>query len=306
MRMLKRKNLPILIGFLVWLIFSLVSFPASTFSLSYVQILILAAPLWLIPLTWQLLDTPEWTDYLGVPFAILLAIAFYDEPSLKIALLTLPWLFLTTLLAFQKWLAWRIVKSLEISHLTQLAAYLYLPIGAAWAFADRLGFRPLDFDATIVLLTVAHFHYAGFLLPTITAFALKSIATKWRKTIGWLVILGIPAVAIGITTTHLHLPVWIEVAAVTVMVLGGLITGVLHCILGWENRQQHYGKLWLIAGVALMVGMALACGYGWRHVYIIPVLSIPWMYAVHGTLNAVGFALPAVLGWSYYARSNEI
>jgi len=304
--MLKSENLPILIGFLVWIVSSLVDFPATTFSLTYVQILILAAPLWLIPLTWKLLDTPEWTSYFGVPFAILLAIAFYFEPSSKIALLTLPWLFLTTILAFQKLTDWRVAKSLEISHLTQLAAYLYLPIGAAWAFADRLGFRPLGFDATIVLLTVAHFHYAGFLLPTITAFALKHISTSWRKVIGWLVIFGIPSVAIGITTTHLDLPVWIEVAAVTIMVLGGFIAGLLHCFLGWENWHKNYGKLWLLAGLALMIGMTLAFGYGWRHIYLIPALSIPWMYAVHGTLNAVGFALPAVLGWAYYTRSNEV
>ena len=74
--MLKSENIPILIGFLVWLGCSLISLPASTFSLSYVQILILAAPLWLIPLTWQLLDTPEWIGYLGVPASITLAIAF--------------------------------------------------------------------------------------------------------------------------------------------------------------------------------------------------------------------------------------
>lgn len=302
--MLKRKNLSILIGFLVWLVFSLVDLPASTSSLAYVQLLILAAPLWLIPLTWQLLDTPEWTGYLGVPFAILLAIAFYFEPSSKIALFTLPWLFLTLILAFQKLMDWSVAKSLEISHLTQLAAYLYLPIGAAWAYADRLGFSPLGFDATIILLTVAHFHYAGFLLPTIAAFALKNTSTKWQNTIGWLVIFGIPFVAIGITTTHLNLPVWIEVFAVTIMVLGGFITGLLHCFLGWENRRQNFGKLWFLAGMALMIGMTLAFGYGWRHVYLIPALSIPWMYAVHGTLNAVGFALPAILGWTYYIRSN--
>ncbi len=302
MLMLKSENIPIFIGFLVWGVFSLVGFPASTFSLSYVQLLILAAPLWLIPLIWQLLDTPEWIGYLGVPFAVLLALAFYFEPSVIAALFTLPWLGLTTILAFQKLIDWRVVKSLEISHLTQLAAYLYLPIGAAWAFADRLGFRPLDFDTTIVLLTVAHFHYAGFLLPTIAAFALKNIKSRWRNRIGWLVILGIPLVAIGITTTHLNLPVCIEVAAVTIMVLGGFITGLLHCFLGWENRHQNYGKLWLIAGIALMIGMALAAGYGWRHVYLIPALSIPWMYAVHGTLNAIGFALPAVLGWAFYSK----
>lgn len=298
--MLKSDNLPILIGFLVWILFGLISFPASTFSLIYVQILILAAPLWLIPLAWQLLDTQEWVGYLGVPTAVFLAIAFYFSPSWGIALLVLPWLLLTTILAFQKLIDWRISKSLNISHLTQLSAYLYLPIGAAWAYADRLGFRPLDFDATIGLLTVAHFHYAGFLLPTITAFALKNIESRWRNTIGWLVILGIPLVAIGITTTHLGFPMGIEIFAVTIMALGGFITGLLHCFLGWENRRQTYGKLWFIAGIALMAGMALAFCYGWRSVYLIPTLSIPWMYAVHGTLNAIGFALPAILGWYYY------
>ena len=298
--MLKSGNLPILIGFLVWFVFGLISFPDSTFSLSYVQILILAAPLWLIPLAWQLLDTKEWVGYLGVPSAICLAIAFCFLPSWKTALLVLPWLLLTTILAFQKLTDWRVAKSLEVSHLTQLAAYLYLPIGAAWAFADRLGFRPLDFDATIVLLTVAHFHYAGFLLPTIAAFALKNIESKWRNTMGWLVILGIPLVAIGITTTHLGLPMGIEIFAVTIMALGGFITGLLHCFLGWENKHQTYGKLWFIAGIALMIGMALAFSYGWRSVYLIPTLTIPWMYAVHGTLNAIGFALPAILGWYYY------
>ena len=304
--MLKRKNLPILIGFLVWLIFALVDFPSSTFSLTYLQILILAAPLWPIPLAWQLLDTPEWVSYFAIPFAILLAIAFCFEPSFTITILTIPWLLLTTILAFQKLIDWRVVKSLEITHLTQLAAYLYLPIGAAWAFADRLGFRPLDFDGTIVLLTVAHFHYAGFLLPTITAFILKNSSTKWQNVIGWLVILGIPTVAIGITTTHLNLPVWIEVVAVTIMVLGGFTTGLLHCFLGWEKRYQVYGQLWFLTGVALMAGMFLAFGYGWRHVYLIPTLSIPWMYAVHGTLNAVGFALTAILGWAFYLRGNQV
>ena len=306
MLMLKSENIPVLIGFVVWLGFGLLRFPDSTFTLTYVQILILAAPLWLIPMTWQLLDTPEWIGYLGAPTSIILAIAFCLSPSLLAAALSLPWLLLTTILAWQKLKDWRIGRSFEIHHLCQLAAYLFLPIGAAWAFADRLGFRPLDFDATIVLLTVAHFHYAGFLLPTIAAFALKNMATKWNKLIGWSVILGIPLVATGITTTHLNLPIWIEVIAVTLMVVGGFTTGLLHCFLGWRNWTTSYGKLWLLAGFALMIGMTLALGYGWRHYFIIPVLTIPWMYAVHGTLNAVGFALPAVLGWIYYWRSNRI
>lgn len=79
-------------------------------------------------------------------------------------------------------------------------------------------------------------------------------------------------------------------------------SGLLHCFLGWESRHQNYGKLWLISGIALIIGMTLAFGYDWQHLYLIPVLSIPWIYAVHGTLNALSFALPTVLGWTYYNK----
>ena len=306
MPMLKSENIAISIGFFIWTVFSLISLPTTAFSLNYVQILILAAPLWLIPSLWQLLDTPEWIGYLGVPAGVLLAIGFLIKPSILAALFSIPWLLLTTILAGQKLNDWGVAKSLTSPHLCHLSAYLFLPIGAAWAFADRLGFQPLDFDATIVLLTAAHFHYAGFILPTIAAFALPKFNQKWNRIIAWAVILGIPLVAIGITGTHLDLPTWIEVLAVTIMVFGGFSTGLLHSGLGWKNLKKGYGKLWLLAGLALMAGMLLALGYGWRHYYLIPTLTIPWMYAVHGTLNAVGFAVPAILGWTFYVRSNRI
>lgn len=298
--MFTSKNIPAGIGFFLWLLLTFNWLPVSTFSLTYVHILVLAAPLWLIPLAWQLLDVEDWTKFLGVPASISLGIAFLFEPSLISGILTIPWLFLTAVLAWTKLMDWRIDKSRIIHHLCQLSAYLFLPIGAAWAFADRLGFQPMGFDSTIVLLTVAHFHYAGFLLPTITALALPNVPDQWGRLIGWSVILGIPLVAIGITTTHYNLPIWIEVLSVTVMTFGGFMTGLLYLLLGWKNKAKGFGILWLLAGLALMIGMVLAFCYGWRSVFIIPILSIPWMYAVHGTLNAVGFALPAVLGWSFY------
>ncbi|GJM34853.1 MAG: hypothetical protein DHS20C18_38540 [Saprospiraceae bacterium] len=43
--------------------------------------------------------------------------------------------------------------------------------------------------------------------------------------------------------------------------------------------------------------MILAMGYGWRHYFPISFLDIPWMYAVHGTLNSIGFAATGLVGW---------
>lgn len=306
MQMMQTENIGIVIGFIVWLLFGILSFPHSTFSLNYVQVLILAAPLWLIPLTWQMLDTPDWLTYISTPASILLALSFLFSLSVLIALLTIPWLIMTVALALQKLNDWRVAKSRSIHHLCQLFAYLFLPIGAAWAFVDRLGFQPLGFDSTIVLLTVAHFHYAGFLLPTIAALVVKNIMSSWNTFIGWAVILGIPLVAIGITTTHFDLPIWIEVMAVTIMFIGGFGIGLLYCFWGGKHWRTVYGKLWIVGGIALLAGMSLALGYGWRHYYLIPTLTIPWMYVVHGTLNAVGFALPTILGWKFYWRSKRI
>ena len=44
--------------------------------------------------------------------------------------------------------------------------------------------------------------------------------------------------------------------------------------------------------------MLLAALYGLRFYLPVAWLDIPWMRALHGSANALGFALPALLGWS--------
>lgn len=90
--MLKTQNIPIGIGFIVWILLIFNWLPISTFSLTYVQILILVAPLWLIPMAWRLLDIEDWTKFLGVPASITFALAFFIAPSLWASILATPWL----------------------------------------------------------------------------------------------------------------------------------------------------------------------------------------------------------------------
>jgi hypothetical protein len=53
-----------------------------------------------------------------------------------------------------------------------------------------------------------------------------------------------------------------------------------------------------VAGLALAAGMFLAMLYGAR-AYLPPDgLDIPWMRALHGTGNALGFGLAGLLAWS--------
>ncbi|MEZ4934569.1 MAG: YndJ family transporter [Saprospiraceae bacterium] len=57
----------------------------------------------------------------------------------------------------------------------------YLSVGGLWAVADRMGWRPLDYDPEIVFLTVAHFHYAGFVLPIVAGFVVRETKMGWQK-----------------------------------------------------------------------------------------------------------------------------
>jgi len=280
------KKLSLLIGFLFWLGIIAFQWPFSPFQLTYVEILILAAVLWLLPFIWQ--STTVFTDGLqkvALPSTFAFGFSFLLPSGQWTALLSLPWLLLTIYLAIQELGLYLSEKSPGRSEFSRLAAFAYLPIGAIWATFDRLDFQPLGFDSTIVLLTVAHFHYAGFVLPWLCSCLLKYFPSPWtwRFSIGILV--GIPLVATGITTTHFHWPFWLESLFVSIMALSAMGIGGLHLFHGWK---------------ALGIGMGLALLYGWRHYFPIPMINIPFMYALHGSLNALGFALPASLAWYFF------
>jgi hypothetical protein len=72
-----------------------------------------------------------------------------------------------------------------------------------------------------------------------------------------------------------------------------------------EEKKVHplARGLWLIAGVSLAGGMLLAGLHASRLALPpLPWLDLPWMLALHGTLNAIGFSLAAVLAWCRAGR----
>jgi hypothetical protein len=296
---------PILFGFIIWLIIVLGSWPISFFSLNYVQLLILSAPLFIIPLTFKNDNLSKKYIWTGLLFALLVAFSFWQKQGLFAGLSVLPWLVFSCFLLFKEIIIWRRNYQLSRKEISRLAAFIYLLIGAAWLMADRLDLQPLDFDPTIVLLTVAHFHFAGYILLIITSRILQFFSSKIMNWITVIVVAGVPLVAIGITSSHLDFPYWIETIAVIVMVSGGASVGLLHTFLGWRYKKHLFGWLWTVAGIALMGGMSLALLYGLRNIIAIPFLTIPLMYAVHGTLNAIGFALPAVSGWYLFYKKEK-
>ena len=199
---------PLLIGFFIWICILGVELPYSIFEINHVEILLLAAPLWLIPMSWQIISLHIRIQQIALPVVILFSVSYLLKAKLLSSVLVIPWLLLTSFVAFKQINSWKRKPKKKLSDHSQLAAFIYLPVGVAWAFADRLGLEPMGFSPTITLLTAVHFHYAGFLLPLLVTllFDKKTVVRSWEKVSAWGVIFGVPLTALGITTTQFHLP----------------------------------------------------------------------------------------------------
>ncbi len=283
---------------------------------AWAHALLLFAALVLVPLALELFDEKEET---GLPprllaiarsvqlsAAIFLAIACGLAPGAVAATAALPWVLWTGLVAaigVGRMRREGLRRSLD--GLCADVALVFAAIGGAWTLADRLGYSPLGFSREIVALTAVHFHYAGLLLPLFAGLVQREL---WflrfaaRAAVG--VVLGVPAVAIGITTTRLGWGTSIEAAAGVGLALAGMAVAVLHVRIALETKRDALTRALLgVAGVSLFFGMVLAALYALRlSLALVPWLGIPQMRMLHGTVNAIGFGLCGVLAWRRMPR----
>ena len=215
-------------------------------------------------------------------------------------LLSVPWLLVRTRGAVPVVMDWlrRGIPSHDRLYLE--CARIFPAIGAAWLVANRSQWTPWRFDPLIVLLTAAHFHHAGFTLPLIAGLNAKASPGRWTRFSCIAILLGVPMVAVGITCTHFGVMKFVEPLGVTILVLGALGVATSQILRGIECRSglsPWTRFVFAISGAALFAAMVLALSFGLR--YLIPnyALTMPEMWAIHGTLNAFGFGLCGVLAW---------
>jgi hypothetical protein len=175
-------------------------------------------------------------------------------------------------------------------------AQLDLAVGGAWFVASRLGMRPMGIQEPIGLLTAVHFHYAGFATAIIAAAMLRFVEQRRERTwLKWLVAVavGMPlVVAVGFVISPL-----LKMAAGVVFSLSvaGLAVVLRSCTKRLESGTGRV--LFHVASVSVFAGMVLSSAYALADFRGSDVLPIPQMARTHGILNAVGFCLPALLGW---------
>jgi hypothetical protein len=298
------------VGAAAWLIFALAHVRDLRADV-WAYALLLFAALVLVPLALDLFadehESPQparlfaWVRLAQLPAALLLVVAYWLEPGRLAVAAALPWGGVTALLAAVGVLRIRqagLKRSLD--GLCRDAALIFAAVGGAWTLADRGGFRPLDFDPAIVALTAVHFHYAGLLLPLFAGLVQREL---WflrfaaRAAVG--VILGVPAVAVGITVAQLGWGGSLEAAAGAALALAGMAVAILQVRIALEAKRPAAARTLLgIAGASLFLAMVLAGAYALRRSGLaFPWLGIPQMRMLHGTANALGFGLCGVLGW---------
>lgn len=241
--------------------------------------------------------------------AALAAVATLSLPAGTVAsiALALPWLAVTGAAALVGLARLRTWGPEPLHELAVDAALLYVPVAAIALLGHRAGVS-LRFRPVIVLLTAIHFHYAGFVLPLVTGLVGRRLTdgpTDPSSVAGFgtdlagragavatLVIVGnVGLIAVGITFSPL-----VEVVAValfTVAVAGFAALALVRVV---PALPRLPGFLLSVAFLTLFATMALALAYGYSAFRPdVALVSVGGMVRWHGSLNAFGFALPALL-----------
>jgi hypothetical protein len=275
--------------------------------------MLLLAVLVLLPLAFALLRQGDaasrsvwfWLEWLHLPAAGALVAAFAFPQGLLPAVLSVPWLLLTGGVALIGLLRLLQPGRARPENAALTAALLYLPVGGMWTVLSRFGARPLDFSDVIVQATAVHFHYAGFVLPIVTGLLARQFGDTWTKATVWGVIVGVPLVAAGITLSALGVK-YVELAAAWLMAVSGISVAILQLRLAQSVRCRLSASLSAVSGLALIFGMLLAAVYALGMATGREWLDIPRMLPYHGAVNALGFALPALLVWNLELRPPAI
>jgi hypothetical protein len=238
--------------------------------------------------------------WLQLPAAALLAFALARAPSPLAAALACPWLVVTGLTAVLGLLRLR-KRGLGPTHELSIDGGLaFVSAGGVWAVAACAGFAPLGFSATIVSLTAAHFHYAGFVLPVLSGLAVRQVDRPYTRWIPIAILGGVPLVAAGITASPL-----VEVVGAILLAAAAAASAVAQLSVASGTPRRLVALLLAGAALALLWGISLAAIYAVGEYRGLPWPSIAEMVHLHGSVNALGYGLVGTWAWTLHAREEQ-
>ena len=218
------------------------------------------------------------------------AVALWLPRGAGAALLAAPYLLMTVALAVTALRGPRRFAAADVAVATGLAAPA---VAAAALTAERAGHRLLGFPLETLALTVPHLHYAGLVAAVVAALVCRATGDSvLGRAAAWCVPAGTGTVLVGY-----FLGDAVELAGAALLTAGLWLAGGLTLVRLRPRAPRGARALLVVSSGMLVVTMPLALDWAAGHVFPVPHLSISWMVATHGLLNAVGFALCALLAW---------
>jgi hypothetical protein len=282
--------------------------------LATVALYVALAALVLVPLGLGLVDLPRDATALIAPYRVavfgqlpaalaLVAALTAPQGSVVAVALVAPWLGITGAIALCGLGRLATRRGGPLPEVAIDAGLLYVPVAAAFLCMHAAGVT-LRFAPVIVFLTGVHFHYAGFALPLVVGLTGRlvtgedgrfpaTIVGRTTAAATVIIVVGIVLIAIGITFSPL-----VEVVAVTAFTAAvvGFALRTLRDVAPAVPRLP--GSLLAGAALSLCWTMALALAFAYSSLAGTPSLvTIPEMIRWHGSVNAIGFALPALLAF---------
>jgi hypothetical protein len=268
-------------------------------ALGPIEILFFLAPLLVVPLAIPMLGPGSATSLarrIVWPGALAAIASFLVPRGLLAAGLASLWLIVLIVLALHGLGLLREPRSSP--RVALAAACLLVPVGGVWLVISRLGRGFLGFEEPIPLLTAVHFHYAAFATLTLIGRAGAALRGRVHAAIVGAVIVGTLLVVVGIS----FLPVFELLGALAIA--GGLSTFAWLTLVevvpraGWRS-----GALLAVSAASILAGMACAVAWAVGRVTDWSFISLGEMARVHGPLNALGFCLCGLLGWTLAPRN---
>jgi hypothetical protein len=274
-------------------------------ALGPIEILFLLAPVVVVPLAMRLTAVPAhataalWAARRLQPWAALAVVtSFFVHRGVLAGALASVWVVVTGLVALHG-LA-RLRYCTTMAEIAACAGCLMLPIGGGWLILSRLGLGVLGFEEPLILLTAVHFHYAAYATLVLVANAGRAVGGgRLFGVVAGGAMAGPLLLAAGITFS----PV-LEVAAAGIVALAVSGLGALTLVRVVPRVPPAPRALLTLSSVSAFGAMALALAYAVGEVTSHPVISLAQMARIHGPLNALGFVLAGLLGWTLAAPRN--
>jgi hypothetical protein len=271
-------------------------------ALGPIEILFLLAPVAVVPLAMRLTAAPEdttparWAARRLQPWAALAVVAsFLVRRGPSAAVLAGVWLVLTLLVAYHGWQ--RLGRTM--AEVAMSAGCLMLPIGGGWLVLSRLGVGAFGFEEPLILLTAVHFHYAAYATLVLVGRAGRVLGeNRAYRLIAGGAMAGPPLLAAGITFSPR-----LEIVAAGIIVLAVSGLGALTLVRIVPRVPAAARALLALSSVSAFAGMACALAYALGEFTGIGIISLGQMARIHGPLNALGFVLAGLIGWTLAPRN---